>query len=98
MDHDPCLSFHLHNLDLEVPKALVDAYRPSVAATRPNVARVREQLDAELIEAFGKLAPDAEDIEVLDAESAAAINRLVVVMLAMGETAHPAIGQSRMLH
>lgn len=96
MAEQQSLSFQLHDIELAVPRSLVDAFRPAVRASQLSVARVRERLDAELIEAFGKLAPEPEDIEVLDDEHADIINRLVVVMLAMGETAHPP--QSRALH
>lgn len=89
MPMDDTVTFALYDLELAVPRSLVDAVRPHVMASRPSVAKVKQRLDSEMMLAFGSISPDAAEIEDVDAGQVEAINGLVIILLALGETNHP---------
>lgn len=89
MPMDDTVTFALYDLELAVPRSLVDAVRPHVMASRPSVTKVKQRLDSEMMHAFGSVSPDAAEVEEVDAGQVEAINGLVIILLALGETTHP---------
>jgi hypothetical protein len=95
---DETITFVLYDLQLAVPKALIEAVRPHVLASRPSLDKVHQRLDSEMMLAFGSISPDKAAVEDLDAGQVQAINGLVIILLALGETTHPGAEPARHLH
>lgn len=98
MPMDDTITFALYDLQLAVPRALVEAVKPHVMASRPSLAKVKQRLDSEMMLAFGSVSPEPTELEEIDASQVQAINGLVIILLALGETTHPGAEPSRLLH
>lgn len=98
MPMEDTVTFALYDLQLAVPRSLVDAVRPHVVASRPSLSKVKQRLDSEMMLAFGSISPEPDDLAEIDAGRVQAINGLVIILLALGETPHPGHEPSRLLH
>lgn len=98
MAMDDTVTFVLYDLHLTVPRPLIEAARPHVLASRPSLDKVRQRLDSEMMLAFGSMSPGHAAVEDLDASRVQAINGLVIILLAMGETTHPGADLPHRLH
>lgn len=98
MPMDDTVTFVLYDLQLTVPRPLIEAVRPHVLASRPSIDKVRQRLDSEMMLAFGSVSPEPASVEDLDAGRVQAINGLVIILLALGETTHPGVEMLHRLH
>lgn len=95
MRMDDSLTFILYDLHLSVPRTLIEAVRPHVIASHPSIDKVRQRLDHEMMQVFGGVHPERTTVDNLEVERVQAINGLVMILLALGETTHP--GEERPL-